>query len=131
MEKNGWITSLLSMANVSNQNLVERRIGSSVMMDKEGKALKAYRNKKHGYKLWKEGYIRYIIVKPNVMGNRLLFLVKAKVCASMNNIQYDVHVHPEQENGDAVYAKCSCKAGKRGCCKHVAALLYTLVDYSN
>ena len=131
MEKNGWITSLLSMPNVSNQNLVERLIGSSVMMDKEGKAPKAYRNKKHGYKLWKEGYICCVLVKPNVMGNRLLFPVKAKVCASMKNIQYDVYVHLDQENGDAVYAKCSCKAGKGGCCKHVAALLYTLVDYSN
>ena len=48
MKKNDWITSLLSMPNVGNQNLVERLTGSSVMMDKEGKAPKAYRNKKHG-----------------------------------------------------------------------------------
>ena len=79
--------------------------------------------------MWKEGYIRCVLVKPNVMGNRLLFLVKAKVCASMKNVEYDVYVHLDQENGDAVYAKCSCEAGKGVCCKHVAALLHTLVDY--
>ncbi len=34
-------------------------------------------------------------------------------------------------NGQTVFAKCQCKAGQGGCCKHVAALLYTLLDYSN
>ena len=72
MEKNGWITSLLSMPNISNQNLVERLIGSSVMMDKEGKAPKAYRNKKHGYKLWKEGYIRCVLVKAKCDGKQTI-----------------------------------------------------------
>ena len=28
-------------------------------------------------------------------------------------------------------AKCNCKAGQGGCCKHVAALLYALVDFAN
>ena len=65
------------------------------------------------------------------MGKRLLFLVKARVCASIKSSKYDVYVHLDKENGNVVYAKCSCKAGKGGCCKHVAALLYTLVDYSN
>ena len=27
------------------------------------------------------------------------------------------------------YAKCCCKVGQGGCCKHVAALLYTLLDF--
>ena len=131
MDKDGWIKSLLLMPNVSNENLMERLIGPSDTMKKDEKAPKAYRNKKHGYKLWKEGYVCSILVKPNVMGKRLLFLVKARVCASMKSIKYDVYVHLDQENGNVIYAKCSCKAGKRGCCKHVAALLYTLVDYSN
>ena len=34
-------------------------------------------------------------------------------------------------NGDAVYARCNCKTGQGGCCKLVAALLYTLLDYVN
>ena len=28
-------------------------------------------------------------------------------------------------------AKCNCKAGQGNCCKHVAALLYTLLDFAN
>ena len=32
-------------------------------------------------------------------------------------------------NGGVVYANCLCKAGKGGCCKHVAALLFQILDY--
>ena len=35
------------------------------------------------------------------------------------------------ESADVVYAKRNCKAGQGGCCKHVAAVLYTILDYSN
>ena len=31
--------------------------------------------------------------------------------------------------GEVLYAKCTCKAGAGGCCKHVAAVLYQLVDF--
>ena len=34
-----------------------------------------------------------------------------------------------QESGEVFYAKCDCKAGAGGCCKHVAAALYQLVDF--
>ena len=37
-------------------------------------ALKAYRNKKLGYRLWREGYVRHIHVKPNVQANNKLFV---------------------------------------------------------
>ena len=37
----------------------------------------------------------------------------------------------EPSYGDVEYAKCSCKAGQGGCCKHVAALLYTILDFVN
>ena len=70
-------------------------------------------------------------MKPNVTAKRKLFLVKSKVHASMKNIQYTVYVHLDQINGEVMEAKCNCKAGQRGCCKHVAALLYTLLDFAN
>ena len=47
------------------------------------------------------------------------------------NVSYNVYVHLNQRSGDLIYFKCSCKAGQGGCCKHVAALLFSLVDYSN
>ena len=85
-----------------------------------------------GYKLWKEGYVSNTKVKPNVKAcGSKLFLVKANVAASMKSIRYSVNVRLDMESSSVVHANCSCKAGKGGCCKHVAALLYTIVDFSN
>ena len=64
------------------------------------------------------------------MLKRLLCLLKANVCGSVKGIQYDVYLHLDQENWNWAVAKCSCKADKGGSYIHVAALLYTLVDYS-
>ena len=71
-------------------------------------------------------------MKPNVKAcGSKLFLVKAYVAASMKDIRYSVNVRLDMETSSVVHANCSCKAGKGGCCKHVAALLYTIVDFSN
>ena len=86
---------------------------------------------KKGYGLWKEGYVRGIFVKANFVARTQLFLVKARVSTSMKSIQYLVYVNLNQESGEMEYAKCCNKAGKGGCCKHVAALLYTLLDFVN
>ena len=130
-EKEGWTRSLSLLPSFNAEKIYDRMIKNSITMPKKGAAPKAFRNKKQGYKLWKEGYVRGVLVKPNVKGERLLFLVKAKVHASMKSTQYTVYVHLDQESGDAEYAKCNCKAGQGGCCKHVGALLYTLLDYVN
>ncbi|CAB3988451.1 aldo keto reductase [Paramuricea clavata] len=47
----------------------------------------------------------------------------------MKKKQYLVYVHLHQHSGDIAYAKCYCPAGAGGCCKHVAATLYQLLDY--
>ena len=49
----------------------------------------------------------------------------------MKSIQYNVYVHLCQQTGEVQYAKCSCVAGQGGCYKHVAALLYSLMDFVN
>jgi hypothetical protein len=86
---------------------------------------------KKGYGLWKEGHAKNTAVKPNVSTSKLLFLVKARVSASMKSVSYQVYVHLNQINGEVEYAKCCCKADQGGCCKHVAALLYTILDFAN
>jgi hypothetical protein len=58
-----------------------------------------------------------------------LLLAKCFVAASMKRVKYDVYIHLCQNAGEIFYTKCSCKAGAGGCCKHVAATLYQLVDY--
>ena len=44
---------------------------------------------------------------------------------------YTVYVLLDQINGEVMEAKCNCKAGQGCCCKHFAALLYTLLDFAN
>ena len=97
----------------------------------DGKPAEALKHKKSGYKLFKAGYPRQIMVKPNVKkGNEAVhFLVRCHVNAEMKKKQYLVYVHLHQHSGDIAYAKCYCPAGAGGCCKHVAATLYQLLDY--
>ena len=49
----------------------------------------------------------------------------------MKNSFYVLYTHLNQTTGDVIYAKCSCKAIQRCCCKHEAALLFTLLDFVN
>ena len=81
--------------------------------------------------MWKEGYVRAVFVKLDIKAKQLLFLAKSKVCASMKNIQYNLYIHLDQAIGDVVFAICNCKVGQVGCCKHFAALLYTVLEYVN
>ena len=123
-----WTKSLSFLPNLTSEHIDSKLVhGSATAMN----APKAFRNKRHGYRLWREGFVREIWVKPNVAAKSCLFIVRAKVHASMKSTCYSVYVHLDQNNAEILYAKCSCKAGQGGCCKHVAALLYTLMDYVN
>ncbi len=126
-----WTKSLEYMPAFDSVKLDEHLIANQRTVANTGKSPKAYRNKKQGYKLWKEGYVKGVMVKPHVKAARELFLVKGKVHASMKPVVYQVYVHLDQVTADVCYAQCSCKAGKGGCYKHIAALLYTLVDFHN
>ena len=127
-----WTRCLAFLPSFKSENLLQQLITKSASWPTAFRSVPtAFRIKKHGYKLWKERYVHNGLVTPNVQGTLLLFLVKSKVHASMKNVHYDVYVHLDQGSGDVVYAKCTCKAGQGGCCKHVAALLYTLIDYVN
>ena len=126
-----WTVDLKCMPRFTESRLNEKLIDNAMNMP-DHIAPNAYRNKLQGYKLWKEGYLSKVRVKPDVeYGCVTLFLVKAFVSASMKSIKYIVYAHLDQSTGTVVKAKCNCKAGQGGCCKHVAALLYTLLDFSN
>ena len=62
-------------------------------------------------------------------GSETHFLVKACVSASMKKQIYIVYVHLNQNTGEVTHGSCTCKAGKGGCCKHVAAVLFQILDY--
>ena len=111
-EKN-WTKSLVKLPPFTHEKLENKLVRNNrTMPDKI--APKAYRNMKKGYGLWKEGYVRNTVVKPDVKASKLLFLVKARVSASMKSVSYLVYVHLNQGNGEVEYAKCCCKAGQGG-----------------
>ena len=90
----------------------------------------AHKHKKLGYRLFKDKYVSQVQVKPNVKtAHGVKFLVKAAVHASMKKQSCVVYVHLNQLNGEVVHANCACVAGKCGCCKRVAALLYLINDF--
>ena len=129
----GWTKSLKFFPGVTS-NIVDDKLVKDVCImkgDSSVGTVTTQRNKKLGYRLWKEGYVKNVLVKPNVKQDITKYLVKTRVHASMKNIFYDVYVHLEQVTGKIVFSKCHCKAGQCGCCKHVAALLFTLLDYTN
>jgi hypothetical protein len=76
----------------------------------------ASKHKKTGYQVFKDKYIRNVVVKANVMkGSLSCFLVKGCVNAAMKSNTYTVYVHLNETNGEVVYGKCMCVAGKTCC----------------
>ena len=120
----GWTKSLKFITGFSYKKLEDHLVI-------EGKPAEAFKHKISGYKLFKAGYPRQLMVKPNVKkGNEAVhFLVRCHVNAEMKKKQYLVYVHLHQHSGDIAYAKCYCPAGAGGCCKHIAATLYQFLHY--
>ena len=130
-EETSWTIDLKDIPTFTEQNLNRKLISNAETMP-DNIAPKAHRHKMEGYKLWKAGYVSNTKVKPNVSaGGFKLFIVKSSVSASIKSIRYAVYVHLNMDSSDVTHAKCNCKAGQGGCCKHVAAVLYTILDFSN
>jgi hypothetical protein len=109
-------------------DLLEKHVIHNASVDDRPKA--AVRHKKLGYQLFKSGYVREVLLKPDIkMGDQKYFIVRARVNAQMKQKEYNVYVHFKGESGDVAYANCECPAGKGGCCKHVVALLFQILDY--
>ncbi len=64
--KEGWVKSLKFLPRLTTSEIDKKLIFISSTMPSTETAPKAYRNKKLGYRLWKEGYVRSLYVKPNV-----------------------------------------------------------------
>ena len=120
-----WTTELKALPNITNEKIYEYLVSEKTNNFSKG----AVKHKVAGYQLFKEGYVKGVKVQPNVNANVVLFIVKSFVVASMKKCRYVVYIHLCQTIGNIQYAKCSCKAGAGGVCKHVAAVLYQLVEY--
>ena len=90
----------------------------------------AHKHKK-GYQLFKDKYVKQVVVKADVKkeNEQLFYIVKGYVNASMWKASYVVYVYLNQVTGEIVYANCTCKAEKGGCCAYVVALLFQIIEY--
>ena len=126
-----WTKSLKNMPNITYGEIEKHLIleKDNVPDQKSADALK---HKKGGYKLFKAGYINNIWVKSCIkkQGNTLYFLVRCDVSAEMKKKMYTVYIHLNQITSKIEYAKCQCPAGAGGRCKHVAAVLFQLLDFA-
>jgi hypothetical protein len=116
------------MPEFTHEKLEDHLVSSDSAIDNKPKG--ASRHKKLGYQLFKSGYVSGILVKSNIkMDEQCMYLVRGKVNAQMKKEEYTVYVHLLCDSGRVVHASCGCPAGKGGCCKHVDALLFQLLDY--
>ena len=123
-----WTRNLAKMPRFTYKELDDCLVNSESSVDKKTKG--ATRNKKLGYKLFKAGYVNAVTVKADVvMGGVNMFLVRGIVNAHMKKDDYTVYVHLNSESSKVVHSSCKCPGGVEGCCKHVAAVLFQLLDY--
>ena len=126
-----WTKSLKDMPNFTHEH-IEKYLILEKDKTPDKKPAEALKHKKAGYRLFKAGYATKIWVKANIRkaDNIPHFIVRCQVNAEMRKLEYTVYVHLNQVNGDIAYAKCQCPAGAGGRCKHVAAILFQLLDFS-
>ena len=129
LEAGMWTKKLMSIPAFTYEKLQQHLVLSDKTLD--SKPAEAIRHKKSGYRLFKVGFVTEVEVKPDVKkgDENKCFLVRCLVSAEMWKKQYKVYVHLTQPHGDIDFVRCVCPAGKTGLCKHVAALLFQLLDY--
>ena len=75
----------------------------------------AYKHKREGYQLYKDGYVKQVRVMPRVQGDvKTLYAIKCTVTASMRAQKYEVKAHLCQETGVVLFADCNCKSSAGG-----------------
>ncbi len=88
----------------------------------------AMKHKEAGYRLFKDNHVMMVRFNP---ANDNFCIFHAYVKPSFKNTgKYSTIVALAKSSGHVAGAKCNCKAGGGGCCKHVAALLYNILDYT-
>ena len=126
-----WTRSLEGIPPFTHEHLKQHLIGETAQESKqEGQQPRAHKQKKYDYQLFKDKVVSKVKVIPNVLqGKDKLFHTKCTVHASMKKTNYTVYVHLKHDTGKIIEAKCSCVAGNGGCCKHVAAALFQVLDF--
>ena len=88
----------------------------------------AFKSKREGYALFKASHVQK--VKFNATSHQHVCFFESKVKALMTkNKLYQTRVSLRKETAGVRSGYCNCKAGATGRCKHVGALLFTILDF--
>ena len=76
----------------------------------------AYKHKREGYQLFKDGYIKTMRFMPDIQtdGKTCCYL-KYVVTASMRGLQYPVDASLSQDTGKVLNAACKCRSSRGWC----------------
>ncbi len=78
-------------------------------------------------RLFRDNHVMMVRFNPTGIENDCLFHAFVKP-SFKNTGKYSTTVSLGKLSGCVVSAQCDCKAGAGGCCKHVAALLYNILE---
>ena len=132
----GWTTNLKELPKFSYGNIFAHLVSNSktVASNQKSAATERYRkgamkHKEAGYRLYKDDHVKRVKFHPGSDNQCFCCaLVQASFKSSTN---YSTSVCLHKSDGSVFGAQCKCKAGAGGCCKHVAALFYCILDYSD
>ena len=89
----------------------------------------AMKHKEEGYRLFLDDHVWMVGFPPGfATDSHCLFLGILKPSFKTTG-SYSTVVALSKISGYVLGARCNCKAGAGGCCKHVDALLYAILDY--
>jgi len=136
LPSDGWVTNIEQLPKFCYDHLFAHLISNSrtVALNQKSAATKKYqagamKHQEAGYRLFKDDHVKRVKFHPGSDNKCFICaLVQASFKSSTN---YSVSVCMNRLNGSVVGARCKCKAGAGGCCKHVAALLCCVLDYSD
>ena len=136
LPSDGWTSSLQQLPPFNYGCLFADLITNSetVAEDQHSVATDTYRagamkHKEQGYRLFRDDHVKQVRFHPGSLSdNHCIFQTEVK--PSMKTTRsYSTVVALSKLTGYVIGSCCKCKAGAGGCCKHVVALLYNILDY--
>ena len=137
LPSDGWTNKLDNLPKFSYAHLFAHLVSNSktVAANQKSSAKKTYattgamKHKEAGYRLFQDDHVKRVKFHPGCTDQNLCFFTALVQASFKTSVHYSTSVCLYSSNGAVCGAHCKCKAGGGGCCKHVAALLYCVLDY--
>ena len=134
----GWTNNLDDLPKFSYDHLFAHLVSNSksVANNQKSSAKKTYKttgamkHKEAGYRLFQDDHVKRVKFYPGSADQNQCYFNALVQASFKTSVNYSTSVCLYRSNGAVCGAHCKCKAGGGGCCKHVAALLYCVLNYS-